>query len=185
MAQPSPENNGTSTALTYGLIAGIALCIFNLLLYLGGVKYFLSPVSMVGYLVITTIAVLAGLRQKKMNGGLLSTSEALKVVFMVFALGFLLQTFFNFILLNYIDVPFREALAQASAEKAAEYLKKWGMSESQIDDAIKNATDPKNYSLGNQFLGYSVMCIVSFIISIIIALIIRKKRPPFENSFNQ
>lgn len=179
------NSNSTTTALTYGLIGGIVLCIFNLLLYLGGVKYFLSPVSMVGYLLITTIAVLAGLQQKKQEGGFLSTNDALKVVFMVFALGFLLQTFFNFILLNFIDVPFREALAQASAEKAAEYLKKWGMSESQIEEATKNATDPKNYSLGSQFLGYAVMCIVSFIVSLIIALIIRKKKPPFENSFNQ
>jgi len=181
-----PTNSvSTKTALTFGLIGGIALCIFNLCLYLGGVQYFLSGVSMLGYLIITVVAVLAGLQQKKLNGGYLETNEALKVVFMVFALGFLLQTLFFFVLLNYVDVPFREALAQASAEKAAELMKKWGASQSQIDEATKNSMDTNNYKLSSQFLGYAVMCIVSFIVSLIIAVIIRKKRPPFENSFKQ
>jgi hypothetical protein len=122
---------------------------------------------------------------KKMNGGYLSLSEGLRTVFLVFALGFLLQTLFTYVLFNYIDVPFRDALTQAGMKKAESLMKRLGASENQIEEAMKNANDPKNNSFGNTLLSYAVLCVIFFIISLIIAAIIRKKKPAFENSFNQ
>lgn len=174
-----------SVAWTMGLIAGLVMCLITLCLYLGGVEFYLSSLAWSGYLVIIAIAVISGLRQKKLNGGYLSMGEGLKAVFMVFALGFLLQTLFAHILFNYIDVPFRDALTQAGMEKAEAFMKRMGASESQIEEAMKNANDPKNNTLLSALLSYCISCVIFFVISLIIAAIIRKKRPPFENSFNQ
>jgi hypothetical protein len=181
--QPTTKNN--SIAWTMGLIAGLVMCVFTLCLYRGGVQLFMSGFAWSGYLIITGIAVFAGLRHKKMNGGYLSLSEGLRTVFLVFALGFLLQTLFTYVLFNYIDVPFRDALTQAGMKKAESLMKRLGASENQIEEAMKNANDPKNNSFGNTLLSYAVLCVIFFIISLIIAAIIRKKKPAFENSFNQ
>lgn len=178
--ETTPKKPGV--AWTMGLIAGLLMCLFTLCLYLGGVQLFMSSIAWSGYLIIIAMAVIAGVRQKRLNGGYLSMGEGLKTVFMVFALGFLLQTLFSYILFNYIDVPFRDALTQAGMEKAEAFMKRMGASESQIEEAMKNASDPKNNTFFSTLLSYAVTCVIFFVISLIIAAIIRKKRPPFENS---
>ena len=178
-------NNKGNPGVTYGLIAGLIMIVISLGLYLGGVKTFLSPIAFLSYVVIIVIAVLAGVRQKKLNGGYIEFSDALKVVFTTFAIGFLLQTLFMYILLNYIDVPFREALAQETQAVTETMMKRFGASDAQIDEALKNAAGQNNYSIGKMFLGYAIWCIVFFIISLIIAAIIKRKKPVFDNSFNQ
>jgi hypothetical protein len=179
------ENRKSNTTLMYGVIGGLALSVFLLVLYLIGTSAFLSPAAWIGYIVIITIAVLAGLRQRKLNGGYIEFAEALKIVFGVFALSFLIQTIFSYILLNYIDVPFRDALTQATMDRTEEFMKRMGMSADEIDKALTEAgkTDPS--SIKNTALGYGISLIVFFIISLIIAAIIKRKAPVFDNSFNQ
>ena len=137
----------STTGLLFGLIAGVVMCIFLYLFYKGGIELYLSNTARLGYVAIIAIAVLAGLRQKKLNGGHLSMSEGLKVVFTVFALGLLLLTLFSHILLSYIDVPFGDASTKLSIERYVAYMKSTGATESQIEEYVKNANDPKNNTL--------------------------------------
>jgi len=185
MTQPTTNTSNNTLGLTYGLIGGLSISVFTLLLYVGGLKYYVSGLAFIPFFIVGTLAVLAGLQLKKQSGGYLSTAEALKVVFTVFVLSFLLQLLFNYILLNYIDIPFRDAVTQYTVDKAEQVMKRFGAPDSDIEKMRVSASDPKNYSLGRLLLSYSMWCILYFIISVIIALIIRKKRPPFENSFNQ
>lgn len=175
----------SNVGFMFGLIGGLVMSVYLYLLYLGGVSYFLGTIAWLGTVIIIGIAVVAGLRQKKMNGGFLPFAEALKVVFTVFAVSFLIQTLFNYVLLNYIDTSFRDALSHATLEKTGDFMRRLGASETQIEEAMEGASKKNNYSLGNVFLGYGMICIVFFLISLLIAAIIKKKQPPFENSFNQ
>ena len=68
----------SNIGLTYGLITGLIVCIITLLQYLGGITTYLSPIGFVVYLVLIVIAVLAGLKQKKLNGGYLEFGEAIR-----------------------------------------------------------------------------------------------------------
>ncbi|WP_315814306.1 DUF4199 domain-containing protein [Paraflavitalea speifideaquila] len=154
------SKNNSSVGWVYGLIAGLAMVVFTLLMYIGGVEAYMGSQAYLGYLVIIAIAVLGGLRQKKLNGGYLSMSEGLKVVFTIFALGFLLQTIFSHILLNYIDVSFRDALTQAGIEKMIEIMKRFGASQSNIDEAIKKANDPQNNSFFGILFNYCIVCVI-------------------------
>ena len=173
-----------NAGILYGLLGGLALVLITLGLYIGGVEYFLSPIAFISYVVIIVIAVMAGLRQRKLNGGYLTFSEGLKVAFSTFAIAFFVSTIFMYVLVNFIDIPFREALAQASLEKSAAMMKGFGMSDEQVDKAMRDASGQDNYSIGKMFLGFAMMCIVFFIVSLIIAAIIKRKKPEFADSTN-
>jgi Protein of unknown function (DUF4199) len=179
-----PTVKKSNPGLTYGLIAGLIYVLITLGQYLGGIQAFMSPVGYGSFVILIVMSVLAGVKQKKLQG-YLEFGEALKIVFTVFVIATLLQTLFSYILFNYIDIAFKEALAQEVMNKTESIMRKFGASDTQIDEALKNMQGKNQFSFGKIMLGYGVTCIICFIISLIIAAIIQKRRPPFENSFNQ
>jgi len=176
----------TNFGLTYGLINGGISIVFTLVLYLAGVKWFVHPIAWSGLALPIIIAVLGGLAQKKANGGFLTFSEGLKTAFTVFVIGSLVATIFQYVLFNIIDVPFREALTQESAEVTARMMEKFGASQDDIDKATTEAMSGNNYSISKMALSFAFVCILWFLFSLIIAAIIKKKKPEFDNNqFNR
>ncbi|PVD53003.1 hypothetical protein DC498_06450 [Terrimonas sp.] len=173
------ETKSTNIGMTYGLISGLASVIFGLLLYLNGAKSFVSPIAWLGFAIPIVVAVLAAAKQKKTNGGYLDFAAALKVIFTTFVIGTVISSFFNYILLNFIDIPFREALAQESTEKMQEMMQKFGAPQDAIDKATEESLKGNNYTLGKTSLSAAFLCIFWFIVSLIIAAIIKKKKPEF------
>jgi hypothetical protein len=74
---------------------------------------------------------------------------------------------------------------QAAAEKAEQMMEKFGMPQDQIDKAVDDMLNGNNYTIGKLFLGFAFRCIGWFVVAIIVSAIIKRKRPPFDNSFNQ
>lgn len=178
------ENKKVNIGVTYGLISGLATVIFSLILYLGGVKWFVHPIAYLGFLIPIVIAVLAGLKQKKSDEGYLEFSTGLKVVFTTFVIGTIIGTLFSFVLFNYIDVPFREALTQETVERAQKMMHNFKVPQDEIDKATEDMMKGNNYSFGKQALGTAFYCILWFIVSLIIAAIIKKKKPEFPSVAN-
>lgn len=173
----------SNTGLLYGTIGGLAMIVFTLCLYLAGVQAFGNMMlGLLGYAIIITVAVLAASKQKQLNGRYLPFGTALKTVFTVFVLAFLLQTIFNYVLLNYIDTSFRDSLTQLTIEKTEALLRKFGAPESEIEKTLQSMGSADSYSIKNLFLGFGMMCIVSFLIALIIAAIVKKNKPAFEES---
>jgi hypothetical protein len=171
-------------AAIYGLInAGVAI-VFTVILYLGGAKMFVSPIAYVGVVLPIVVCVIGGLQIRKQQG-YLEFGDALKVTFLILVIGSFIATIFHFILFNYIDVPFRQALAQETAEKAAELMRKFGASEEKIDQAVQDTLSKNNYTVGRLLLGFVFGCIWWFIVALVVSAIIKRKQSPFENSFNQ
>lgn len=168
--------------LTYGLIAGLIVCLITLVQYLGGIKAYLSPVGFLSYVLMIVIAVLAGRKQKQINGGYLEFGEALKVTFSVFASALLLQTLFTYVLLNFFDPSFKEAVGQEVMNKTEEMMRSFGASDSQIDEALENQRGSDQFALSKMLLGYALWCIVWFIVSLIISAIIKKSKPAFPTT---
>jgi hypothetical protein len=177
MAATSKPNIG----LNFGLIAGLIITVVSLLQYLGGLDTYLSPVGYVTYLVVITMAVLAALRVRRSNEGFLEFGEALKVTFTVFALALLVQTVFIFILFNYIDPDFKNAVSQEVLNKSEQMMKKFGASDEQIQKALDSERHSDQFSAARVFLGYAITCIVSFIFCLLISLIVKKSKPAFNN----
>lgn len=177
------KKSGINTAVLYGLINGGVSVLFTVILYLGGANTFVSPVAYLGVALPIVVCVIGALHIKKQHGGYLDFKDALKATFLILVIGSLIATVFQFVLFNYIDVSFREALAQVTAEKVEYMMRKFGMPEDQIDKAVDETLSKNNYTIGRLMLGFLSSCIVSFIVALIISAIIKRKQPPFENSF--
>ena len=173
------ETKKTNIGVTYGLISGLASVVFTLMLYLAGAKWFTNPVAYCAYIIPIIVAILAGLKQKKHEGGYLELGQALKTVYTTFVISSVISNLFNYILLNYIDVPFSQALTQQIAEKSQEWMTRFKVPQEQIDKAVEEILKSNNFSLGKQFLNTAIACIGWFIASFIIAAIIKKKKPEF------
>ncbi len=164
----------------YGIINGVASIVFGLLLYTAGAKWFIHPVAYIAFVISITCAVMGGLAQKKAGDGYIDFGAALKTVFTVFVIGSLLSTLFNFVLLNYIDVPFREALAQQTAEATEKIMAKFGASQEMIDKTVEETLNGNAYTFTKMLMGFALGCILLFLFSLIIAAIIKKKKPEFS-----
>src|SRR5687767_13277975 len=103
----TPKNLG----VLYGLINAGAAIAFTVILYLGGANMFVGPIAYVGMVIPIVVCVIGGLQIRKQHGGYLEFSEALKATFLILIIGSFIATLFQYVLFNYIDVPFREALA--------------------------------------------------------------------------
>jgi hypothetical protein len=171
----------SNVGLSYGLIAGLIITMITLLQYLGGLDMYLSPIGYISYLVIITMAVLAALKVRKSNEGFLEFSQALKVTFTVFVVAMLIQTIFTYVLMNFIDVSFKEAVSQEVMNKSEIMLKKFGLSDSQIDAQLEKERSTDQFALGRVLLGYAISCIVAFIFCLLISLIVKKSKPAFNN----
>jgi hypothetical protein len=170
-----------NVGLTYGLIAGLIVCVITLLQYLGGLDMYLSPVGYVSYLVVITLAVLAALKVRRENEGFLEFSQALKITFSVFAAALLLQSIFTYILLNFIDTAFKDAVAQEVLNKTEQMMRNFGASDSQIEKAIEEERNKDQFAPGRVLLGYAISCIVSFIFCLLISVIVKRSKPAFNN----
>lgn len=168
----------SNPGFTYGLMAGLIYCVITLIQYLMGVKGYMSPLAYIAYLVPIIVSVLAALKQRKAQG-YLEYGEALKIVFTVFAICLLLQTIFVYILFNFVDVSFAEALKQEIMEKSEAMLKRFGASDTTVDEAMKKMANENQFSPGKLLIGYCITCIVTFLISLIIAACVFKKKPVF------
>ena len=171
----------SNIGLNYGLITGLVITVITLLQYLGGLDMYLSPIGYVTYLVMITMAVLAALKVRNKNEGFLEFSQALKVTFTVFAIALLIQTLFTYILLNFIDVSFKEAVSQEVLNKSEEMMKKFGATDSQIDAALETERTKDHFAFTRIMLGYALTCIVAFIFCLLISLIVKKSKPAFHN----
>lgn len=169
------EKKQASPMLQYGLLSALIGIIFSVILYLGGIKLFTSPIAYLGYIIPIAIAVMACLKQKKNQGGYLKFGEALKTSYGVFVISAFAAVLFSYILLNYIDTSFADAMKQYTMEMTENMMKKFGASQDQIDQAITKASERSGFSLGSMSLGFAISCFIWFIPALIISLIVRKE----------
>ena len=175
------EKKKTDVGLVYGVICGVAVVAFSILLYVAGVEWYTSALAYCGFLIPIVIGFMGAYKQRSLQGGYLTFKEALKTVFIIFIISIIFDTVFSYLLLNVIDVPFREAIMQEAAVKMEKFLAKMGSSQEAIDKAMADFENPNNFSPGKIILGMFFRMIGWFIVALIIAAIVKKKRPEFEN----
>ncbi len=179
------ESNPTikkNIGMTYGLVAGLIIIVIVLIQYIGGLKMYMNPIlGSISYLILITIAVLAALKLRKQQEGFLEFGEALKVTFTVFALALFMQTVFTYILFNFIDISFKDTLIVESMNKNEQWLRKIGTPDDQIEKAMDMQRGRDPFSVNLVLLGYGTTCIIAFIFCLLISLVVRKKKPAFNN----
>jgi predicted permease len=69
------------------------------------------------------------------------------------------------------------ALDRYSIEAVEKMMARFGVPQEEIDKAIKTAQNTDNFSIGNMLLSFAFTCILWFLFSLIIAAIVKKKKP--------
>jgi uncharacterized protein DUF4199 len=175
------DKSQTNTGIVYGLICGVSVIAYTIILYVAGVEWYTSWLAFMTFVIPVVIAFLGGVRQRKLQGGYITFKEVLKTVFIIFIISVILDTIFSYLLLNVIDVPFREAVMQDAAIRMEKFMIKMGTPQDAIDKAMQDFDNPDNFSAKKVLVGVFFRMIVWFIVAVIIAAIIKKKRPEFEN----
>lgn len=178
-------SSGKISTLLYGVLYGVTSIAYTVILYLGGVEAFMDPsVKYVGVAIPVAFAFWVAWQLRKQQGGFLEFSDSLKTIFKVMVIGIILSSVFDYILLNIIDVPFSQALMQESSRQLERELQ-GKMSQEKIDEMVEKMSDINQYSFAMQGLTFAIRCILHFIVALIVSAIMKKKRPVFENTFNQ
>jgi len=171
-----------SIAVTCGLIAGLVLILLTTILYLGGVDSFLGYGGWLGYLILIGAAVVAPVMEKKAQNGFLEFREALKGAFLVFVIALALQSLFTWILMNFIDTGFRSALEKAILDKTEKFMQGLKIDQDTIDKTLDQQRGKNQYALPKILMGLCVTYVVFFLISLLIAAIVKKKKPEFHDT---
>ncbi|MEY2586316.1 MAG: hypothetical protein RLY11_165 [Bacteroidota bacterium] len=167
--------------LQYGAMSAVSAVLIFVVLYILGAEYFMSPVAWISsYLLPILFAVIGALQVKKKNNGYLNFNEALKVIFGVFVLTGIVSTIVSFFIFNYLDVAFAERMKQLTIEKSQETMAKFNVPESEMEKAMEKISEQDFFSAGSLFKSFAYACILYFIEALIIAAIIKKKKPEFE-----
>lgn len=173
------ETKKDNVLLQYGLISALASILFFVALYLNGAETFMKPIAYFSYAIPIVLAVIAAVKTKKADGGYLTFSKALKTIFGILVISSFCLSLFSFILNNYIDPAFAERMLQLTIQKAQEMMQKFNVPQAEIEKQIKTMMNMEMYSFGSIMKGFVYQCIFLFLLSLIIAAIVKKNKPEF------
>ena len=175
------KDNNVSFGLKWGLIIGAVYCLFLYLRYSQGN---VNPMNFamwtfLGYVVVLVLLLVCGFQRRKRLGGYIELKDAFQTMF-VAVLGFeFIYMAFNFLYLKFIDPQFFENF-RISMEAL---LEQNNVPQDQIDKQLegldKNAA--KNLNLGSSLTMFAFSIMISGIFALIFSLIVKRKRPPFQN----
>ncbi|MEY3349062.1 MAG: DUF4199 domain-containing protein [Bacteroidota bacterium] len=167
--------------LQYGLFSAAASVLVFVVLYIMGAEYFLSPAAWISsYFLPIIFAVLGCIHVKKRNNGYLNFNEALKICFGVFVITGILSTVVSYFIFNYLDVSFAERMKQLTIEKAQETMARFKVPDSEMEKAMEKIAEQDFFSLSALLKSFAYACIMYFIEALIVAAIIKKKKPELE-----
>lgn len=172
------QDGVSKVLLPYALICALVSILYYVGLYLNGAESFLKPIAYFSYIIPIGFGVAASIKAKKAHG-YLTFSNALKLNFGIFVLSFFGVSIFSFFLFNYIDPAFAERMFQLTIQKSQEMLERFNIPQSEIDKQIKGVMSKDIFSFGAIMQNFFISCIVLFLVSLIIAAIVKKNKPEF------
>jgi hypothetical protein len=167
--------------IKWGLIAGAVVLATGIALYnIDQPAFFSLKFGFIQLFICAVLGLLAGLQQKKQLGGFIGFKAALQPIFFTFVIGTLIGTILTYVVVNYID-PELPARMKAMDIKMLQEMKQ-SHTDMRIDDADLNdaLTKLQQQDYGITFvaslLSYFTGLFLDFVISAILAVIIRKKQ---------
>ena len=124
------------------------------------------------------ILIIYGLQLRKRNGGYLAFKDGIKYSFMSYVIVAVLVAIGTYILFNLIDKDLTQKSFDLSLEKMKSTFTNMGMKEDEIEKAMGKREAQKT-DFPTIFLGTGFGLIWDFVVSLIVALIIRREKPVF------
>ena len=178
------ENTLLAHSLKWGSIIGGINVIISLLIYLMDVSLFASiKLSVVLFIINISLVVYAGLAYRKSLGGFADFKTLLFALFLIQAVCGGIGVMFQVLLYNVLDPTVPEQITEASMETTENMLNFFNLPQDDIDEALEDAESDINDSLttvGSIKAYFLPGFIIYLIIALIIAAIIKKNKPLFE-----
>ncbi|WP_026236346.1 DUF4199 domain-containing protein [Pontibacter roseus] len=164
----------SSVALKYGLLGALVSVVFSAILLIAGLDVS-GWIGSLGYLILIVAMVLAMKEYKRINYGYMSYGQGLGIGTLVSLAFGVLGGLFMFVYTSFIDPGYRDTMM----EKQRVELEGRGMSDEQIEQAIAMG---ESFSSPAMMIVWSIVgyLIIGFIISLIVAAVMKNARPEFE-----
>lgn len=170
-------------AIIYGVAAGLVVSVITLLAYLIDKSLLANWWFGMIMLPIPVVAmVMAGIAIRKEKGSL-PFGEAFLNTFITGVIFSAISVIFQILLYHAIDPELPSFLMEKAMENTASMMEKFGVPESQMDEAMEEAAKSIGdaFKVGNQLLSIFWSAIVWGIVALIVAAII-KRNPETVNS---
>jgi len=166
--------------LRWGLILGAISVALTAIAY--AVDYAIMvnwKYGLFSFAVFIGCAIFAGINYRSQEGGFLSFKSAFLHALIVFAVSGLLSTIFSILLYTVVDPQLPQKLVDVTITNTEEMMGKFGMPEDKMDEALEKArtdTAARFTTLG-LIKGYFWIVVMSAVFSLIVGLIVRKRKP--------
>lgn len=176
------KHNNSMHGLKWGLIISAVYIVFLFLRFrlgAGNIMY-MSIFTVLGFITVMILLFFTGYTRKKELGGFIELKDAFQTMFVAIVIYEFIYALFNFIYLKYIDPEFFVKIKQSTED----LLQRVGTSQSDIDKQldrmdVESAGKMNGASL---FMNYLTGLAVSGVFALIFALILKKRREPFDQT---
>ena len=170
-----------ATGIKFGIAAGITYMLMLVLRYMFFAvnPLVLSIAAFLGYLSLVIFMIVAARYRKKELGGYADVKQLFQTIFIVILIGEVCYSLFNYIYLTYIDPHFLERFVQNTQE----WMERMKLPEDKMDQMKESLEAQKSTSIKTILLGFAQFIVIDSIIGLIIAFIMKKKKPlsDFDN----
>lgn len=165
-------------ALTYGVLAGVIVTVYTLLLYALGMEYYASWwLAIIAFVLIVFLVFYFGYKVKKEHKeGLFDFKQAFIALLTIGLTASFVTVVWNVVLYNMIDTNLGKELTEHVIEQTSEMMEKFGTPESAMEEALAEMADmPEQFKTGALLLGWLKGSVMYIILAFIGGFIIREK----------
>jgi hypothetical protein len=168
-----PSKN--AIALRYGLICGIITVVYSLILNITELALTNQILGWISFLIMIAAMVMAMREFKRQNQGFMSYGQGLSIGTIVVLVSSILGGIFTYLYVTIIDTGYIQKMRNLQVTE----LEKKGMTDDQIDQAML-ITDKMMTPTVIPLMAIVGGLIFGFLLSLIIAAIVKHNRPEFE-----
>jgi len=176
--------NKHTTAVQYGLIAGVVMIVIILLLYIINPASLGTFIPMIVYFPLLFLMVWGAVTVRKETGAFHSFGQAFLTVFIISAIATFLFDTFGYLLYAVIDTDLPEIIKQKVLENTTTMMERLGSSDDQIENALKEIKNQDyNPNLKMQLMRFAMSFGIGAIFSALIALFVARPdnlQPPTQ-----
>lgn len=154
-------------AFWYGIYYGIGVIVLFSLVYAINFEFFgrFFLWMLINIMVLVIFLTMGGIAERKANGGYLKYFDAVKALFFIGMIGYLINLAFTLLFVNVIDPEYNKNLGEVIKESTMKMLEKFDIPDEKMDETMANmdkqladANKPITYI--KQFFGALGMSIV-------------------------
>ena len=188
MMEANPVKEFWKRVMNYGAILGLIVVLVKIFLYLLDIQP--TGVKSNLFLGVLYIALYVGILMSigkhyrdKFSEGYLSYAQSLRLLVFVIFFGSIIVSFWEFILIKYIDPELPLRIMEETRTNLEEFMLRNGTDEARIDQTLRmldGEVEPPN--LGSFVTSIFWRTFLGFILSLILAIFIRREKPMFEEN---